>query len=265
MSEYQNPQIPEGINVSKEHPLKDFAQMAVVVLVTIILAVSLLVSLSNFLLPYIPLSVELAIASKVDGLIPAQELSAETRASQSSQKQQLQSLVDELRDDVGLPADLPVTVHLQSDDLVNAFATLGGHLIFHQGLLDALESESALAFVVAHELAHLKERHPLLALGRGIVVGVSLATFVGVSDSQVSKFIMNTTGQLTLFSFNREMETAADVIAFQALEKNYGHLDGVDELFQVFAKQREVPAWMSTHPTSKQRQKALEARAETAQ
>ncbi|MBK8289542.1 MAG: M48 family metalloprotease [Cellvibrionales bacterium] len=60
-------------------------------------------------------------------------------------------------------------------------ATLGGHIVVYQGLLDATkDSETALAMVMAHELTHIKLRHPAGAMGRGFAVAaLLLSTFAG--------------------------------------------------------------------------------------
>jgi predicted Zn-dependent protease len=42
---------------------------------------------------------------------------------------------------------------------INAFATPGGHIFITRGLLEAADSEDALAAVIAHELAHIQLRH----------------------------------------------------------------------------------------------------------
>jgi Zn-dependent protease with chaperone function len=247
MSEYENPQIPEGINLSKENPLLDFVQMLLIVGVSLAALVSLLVLLSSYLVGYIPLSVEQRVADNLASIMPVEQVLDEQA---TKQRDYIQQLAEVLSQDMDLPQAMRVKVHLQTGDTINAFATLGGNLVFYQGLVDKLHSENALAFVVAHELAHLKLRHPMLALGRGIVVGATLTTLLGLSDSSVSQLIVNASGQLTLFSFNRDMETQADELAIQALLTRYGHLAGADELFLLLEKEQQLPAWVSTHPSS---------------
>jgi predicted Zn-dependent protease len=47
---------------------------------------------------------------------------------------------------------------LDSPEL-NAFATSGGHIFLCRGLIEALDSEDALAAVIAHEIAHIQLKH----------------------------------------------------------------------------------------------------------
>ena len=65
-------------------------------------------------------------------------------------------------------------MHYDASDTVNAFATLGGHVVIYRGLLEKLPNENVVAMVVAHEIAHIKHRDPVAALGRG--VAITLAT-----------------------------------------------------------------------------------------
>ena len=75
----------------------------------------------------------------------------------------------------GLPYEIPVQVHLIDQSGVQAFATLGGHVIVYKGLLKEINSEEELAAVLAHEVAHLKLRHPTGALGRRVNLALLLS------------------------------------------------------------------------------------------
>ena len=52
------------------------------------------------------------------------------------------------------------------DPVLNAFALLGGFIAVHSGLVLAAQSESELAFVVAHEIGHVAQRHIARRLGK---------------------------------------------------------------------------------------------------
>jgi len=47
---------------------------------------------------------------------------------------------------------------------INAFATPGGHIFITRGLIKAVESEDALAAVIAHEIAHIQLKHGITAV-----------------------------------------------------------------------------------------------------
>ena len=59
------------------------------------------------------------------------------------------------------------TFFVIDDDSINAFALPGGYIGIHSGLLKATRSEDELAGVMAHEIAHVTQRHIARALAAG--------------------------------------------------------------------------------------------------
>ena len=57
--------------------------------------------------------------------------------------------------------DIPWRFYVVDDKSINAFATLGGRVYVHTGLLAATNSESQLASVLGHEIGHIVGRHGL--------------------------------------------------------------------------------------------------------
>ncbi len=53
----------------------------------------------------------------------------------------------------------PYTFFLVKDSSINAFAAPGGFIGIHTGLILTSESESELAGVMAHEIAHITQKH----------------------------------------------------------------------------------------------------------
>ena len=66
MTEYSNPQIPEGINVSSEHPLKDFFLMLSGIGIALVLAIMLLSIFAEQLVRVIPFEVEQALTANLE-------------------------------------------------------------------------------------------------------------------------------------------------------------------------------------------------------
>lgn len=59
----------------------------------------------------------------------------------------------------GVPLDSRYRILVVDRPLVNALSLPGGTILLYKGLLDRLRTPAQLAGVLAHELAHLKERH----------------------------------------------------------------------------------------------------------
>lgn len=245
---YENRQAPEGINVSKGHPLKEFFTLSVVAAVIIILFFVVLTFLAEYLVQYIPFKIESKLSEPF-----VQQLKKDQNQNKRQIKIQkyLQDLADKLSAQQKLPKDMVITVHYIDEDVTNAFATIGGHIGFYQGLLKQLPHENALSMVMAHEIAHVKHRDPIVSVGRGLTVMLALASLGGVSNNNLFEGFIGQASQLTTLTFNREQESEADEEAYQTLTKLYGHLIGAADLFEILKQNEDsisVPIFLSTHP-----------------
>jgi predicted Zn-dependent protease len=89
--------------------------------------------------------------------------------------------------------NVPTRIHFIPDrSLVNAFALPGGHVFFGAGLLEKLQSEDQVAFIVAHEVEHVDryhcaERLQVEAALRKIPLGAVLVIPVAVFQAGYSK------------------------------------------------------------------------------
>ena len=163
---------------------------------------------------------------------------------------------------MNLPESIKVTVHYSDQATVNAFATLGGHMFFYQGLIDALDSEDALTMVMAHEIAHIKYRHPIVATSRGLTMMALAASMTGASGSSAGELLIGQSINLGLLKFSRDQELESDADALNAVYRKYGHVAGAKSLFMTFAElsqgQEQIPNVLLSHPHSQDRLKVLE-------
>ena len=149
--------------------------------------------------------------------------------------------------------DITINVYLDERPIVNAAATIGGNIVMYRGLLEKLDSEDAVAMVLAHEIAHAALRHPPAHLGRGIslsLIMATLSTTVGVSDG--SK-LFQMAGSLPMLKYGRDQESEADAAGVAALVSVYGHIGGAADLFGVFRQAGEGVEFLQTHPLTSHR------------
>ncbi|MBU3069617.1 M48 family metallopeptidase [Aestuariicella sp. G3-2] len=264
-----NPKLPEGINRSDEHPLKEFAWLLAGVSLALVGAVVILSLLVGWLAPAIPFRWELALTDRYE-----QSLSGAANESRTSQLEAAEQAVKDLgaslvatqqAEAALLPEDQDIRYHfhLLSESTPNAFATLGGHIFVTTGLLRQVHSENALAMVMAHEMAHITQRHPVQALSRGALFQLLLLMVTGGQGMHGVSGVLGQAGLLTVLSFNREMERDADREAIDLLLARYGHLQGADEFFQkMLALQGDTgwAQWAQTHPGVGERLSAIERR-----
>jgi predicted Zn-dependent protease len=247
---YQERLPPEGINASRENPLKEFVLLLGGLILLTVALVSVLVVFAERVAVYVPFDVELSLAESFAGQ------DAETPA-------ELKLYLDELTANLAAASDLPegmtITVHYVDGDTVNAFATLGGNIVLYRGLIEQMPDENALAMVIAHEIAHVKHRDPIASLGRGVIIQLAMNAIAGGTGAD---YVLGKGGLLTLLTFNREMEEDADEQAMQTLQTWYGHVGGATALFEILHDTQgadELTEFFSSHPLDENRIEHLDA------
>ena len=245
--------MPEGINVSDEHPLKEFFALLAGLIIIIVSVVLVLAMLANYLAPLIPFSMEKKLLSQMDTTWRDEE--QEVNTVDRKREEYLQQLGAKLATAMDVPDGIQHNIHYSKGNTVNAYATLGGNIILYRGMLRKLPHENAVAMVLAHEIAHVKLRHPIVAAGRGITVMLALASMTGLGDNGMIAGLINQIGITSTLGFSRQQESKADEQALLALQKYYGHVAGAEVLFKVLEDQATAksPDFLNTHPGSARR------------
>jgi len=249
---YENRQPPEGINVTQVNPVVQFLKLMLGATLCVVLIVVLLQFFGGALARQIPFEYEKKLTDKMGLALGSEEASPQMQAY-------LNDLAQRVSPGLDLPAGMDVTVHYSEDAVFNAFATVGGNLLFYKGLLEKMPHENALAMVMAHEIAHIKHRDPVSGLGGGVASMVALSMITG--SSGVADQFLNQAYLVTGTQFTRDMENDADVAAVKAVNQLYGHVNGAGELFEVMGRvmsdNEQVPDWLEqflrTHPLNKNR------------
>ena len=253
---YTPVQPPEGINVIDEHPLKSFFILTVGTIGVLIVVVAVLGLAADYLVKYIPVEYEQNLFSKES--IYLMPFATDKSEEGLQTKQYLQNLVDELHAVAGVEyAGHHFQVEIADDYEANAFAVPGGHIVVTKGLFSSIESENGLSMILAHEMAHHYERHPLRSTGRGLVVSLFLLTVLGADGSSFLQGFLGNTASIPNLAFSRQQEADSDVFASDLLMKFYGHASGAAEFFQYVESEEgsigEVPSFLSTHPATEDR------------
>jgi Zn-dependent protease with chaperone function len=252
-----DPSLPEeGANVSPTHPLREAALLVgglVGVAVLLALALALLVDL---LVPHLPPRLESRLFG---GGWAAFGVDPEHSGGRSAE---LQRLVDRLaRHWPENPYVLRAGLWEQEEP--NAFALPGGWIVVTSGLLDGIDSENELAFVVGHELGHFEHRDHLRGLGRGAAFGLLLVG-LGVSGAGTAGDLAGLAGRLAQRGFDRDQERRADAFGLALVAAEYGHVAGASEFFDQAPRSGDglgerLEAYFSTHPLHEDRVAALGA------
>jgi predicted Zn-dependent protease len=150
------------------------------------------------------------------------------------------------------------------DDAVNAFALPGGHIGINTGLIRRTESESELASVLAHEIAHVTQRHVARRIEESSSLGLkSLAALLGAiavaaaggTGDQVSGAIMLGQGLVAQeqINFTRGQEYEADRVGIDILAHADFDPNGMVSFFETMQRMQRLqgirmPEYFSTHP-----------------
>jgi beta-barrel assembly-enhancing protease len=133
-----------------------------------------------------------------------------------------------------IPQGPAIRYFILKDPAINAMAFPNGNIYLHVGLLAKLESEDQLALVLAHETAHVVQRHSYKG---------KLDRHNSVVAAHVADLLLAGTGiaylpfALDIASFSREQEKEADLCG---LEYMAGQGYDLEHSLQVFDKLVEV-------------------------
>jgi len=239
----------EGINVSREHPLRE-AALLVAGLVGVLVLAGVVITLGvDLAVRLIPPDFE---SRAFQAFAPGE---AEADPPVAVRVRTAQGILDSLARHW---PDAPYTfrVRLLDEEVLNAAALPGGWVLVTRGLLETAESENELAFVLGHELGHFHGRHHLRRLGRQAVYGLALAAVLGRSGGAQS--LGSVTGELTSRGFDRGQEREADAFGLELIAAEYGHAAGSTAFFERIdapggpGLERFV-AYFSTHPGGRER------------
>ncbi len=149
---------------------------------------------------------------------------------------------------------------------INAFALPGGYIGVHTGLIEASRSEDELAGVLAHEIAHVTQRHIARAIHAGqrqsilstaIMLGAMLAGAAGAGGDAIQGAIAVAQGTAAQqqINFTRSNEYEADRIGISALADSGFDPGGMASFFEVISRttrpvESRIPEFLRSHPVS---------------
>ena len=156
--------------------------------------------------------------------------------------------------------DLPWEFGVLDSDEINAFALPGGHVYMTRGLLFNLENEAQLAAILAHEVAHVGERHSVEQIEQAQLIqgGAMLA---GVLSGQGT--VADVSGMvagLVMMRYSRDHEREADLVGLEYLTKAGYRPEAMLEAMQTIRRlsgSGGSPEFLSTHPDPEDREEYL--------
>jgi Zn-dependent protease with chaperone function len=137
-------------------------------------------------------------------------------------------------------------------------------VFIYRGLIARMPQENALAMVLGHEIAHAANRDVAANMGGALLAQLALSAVVGASSDMTESLIWGPNA-LLLQQFSRDAERRADSDGLAAVDATFGHVAGADAFFRILLDEMgkslptEGPEFLSTHPLTESRIKALDA------
>ena len=160
------------------------------------------------------------------------------------------------------PRGIRYQFYVVNSDVVNAFALPGGHVYVNRGIIERADNLSEFAGVVAHEVAHVAERHSVEQLQRAQNANLGLSVLYGVllgrAPSTVERAGIQVGGSAVFAGYTRDAEREADREAVSYMVRAGYNPIGLATFFEeLLEMQRRQPSgvqqWFSTHPTTQER------------
>lgn len=154
-----------------------------------------------------------------------------------------------------------LSVQVVNVDEINAFALPGGQLTFFGGLLDRAQTQAQVAGVLAHEIGHVLERHPM----EGVLRSAGSAGIISLlfGDATGGTVVAIVAQQFLNAGHSRSAEWESDRFALDAMDREGVDPSGLAGFFDLILEEYGGAAasdgWGASHPPTQDRAQAAQA------
>ncbi len=236
------PKLPkEGINTPKENFLFSFFKLIVSLLLSIVVFYVIITIIINTAINYLPNSYEKKLVSFIQ---------KETNTQEREPEPYLQKIVNRLQKCAKIP--YKVKIYKENKDEINAFALPSGEILVTSALLKKMKNENELAFVIGHELGHLKHRDNFKSMTKALIFS-TISLFLGDEYKQ----ILSSTLNITKLRYSQSQELNADKFGVDNVACAYGGVNGVEQFFESMKDKNSWKYLFSDHPDFQKRIKEM--------
>lgn len=153
------------------------------------------------------------------------------------------------------------------ENIANAWCMPGGKVVVYSGLLPIAQSETGLAVVMGHEIAHALARHGNERMSESLLIGMGgMALQEALKDKKqetqllfLGLYVVGSHVAVSLPN-NRKQESEADKLGLIFMSMAGYNPDEAIPFWQRMdaLKKSKTPAFLSTHPSNETRIKNLE-------
>lgn len=150
----------------------------------------------------------------------------------------------------------PIKIHVVKDDVLNAYALPGGHIVVYNRLLNQMNSPEAFAALLSHEVVHVKNRHSMQNISKQLAGYLFLSILINDANGMQAILLENVNTFKNL-DYSRSLEKEADIDGLEILLKNNINQHGYIQLFTILKSEHDeeesIFSFLSTHPMIKER------------
>ncbi len=158
-------------------------------------------------------------------------------------------------------APYPIHVSIEISDQINAFAVPGGSILVTSELMENVQDDRELAFVIGHELGHFAHRDHLRGMGRGVAVAMISGVLGAHGVGSPALRLIEHFDQVASRSMDRQQEISADAFGRDLLVAVFGDSKGsaafLTRLEEEGSGSETWLGYMHTHPGAQERLAAL--------
>ncbi|PUE38740.1 M48 family metalloprotease [Limnohabitans sp. Hippo3] len=142
-------------------------------------------------------------------------------------------------------------------DAINAFAMPGGYILLSSGLLKTLESEDELAFILAHEVAHVSRRHHYQVVQRQRLADQAAKGLQAVTQDSDTAKLAQASGQIYARGLDKGAEFESDRLGVEYMTRAgydpVAAINVLEKLQRFKGNDPRAELLFSTHPSPAER------------
>ena len=163
--------------------------------------------------------------------------------------------------------NIPYRFRMVNSKEINAFALPGGYIYINRGLILNADNESELVGVLAHEIAHVTERHSAEQIPKSQLSQGALSAFGRLVGNrglggQIAYMGANLLNKGVSLKFGRDAEREADQVGANIVSSSGWNPQGMITFFNKLAQKDrggKSAAFFSSHPSPAEREANISA------
>lgn len=191
------------------------------------------------------------------------EYPVSTNAEYNAALERCGNAIKAVANEVGDASDFEWEFTVLDSEIQNAFCLPGGKVAVYSGIMDGMENEAELAFVVGHEIGHAIARHGGERMSRSILQSLGAVLVSAAFDNETIDAIYGTTTEIgVMLPYSRSNESEADMIGLILMARAGYDPSASYTFWKRFTNNAEgsskLESILSTHPCDSDRIRAME-------